>query len=98
MEPIEDFAEPDEPGGPREVPVHWCPNLDCPSNHALRGLVRVGVNLYVCEVCGEQLSGPFSTYGGTATCTAEGLSERPDMPLTGLPNSVRFVTSSGILT
>lgn len=64
MEPIEDFEEPDEPGGAREVAVDWCPNLDCPSNHALPGLVRVGVNLYVFEVCGEDLSGPFSAYGG----------------------------------
>ena len=49
MEPIEDSEEPDEPGGAREVAVHWCPNHDCPSNHALPGLVRVGVHLYVCE-------------------------------------------------
>jgi hypothetical protein len=48
----------------REAAVDWCPNLDCPSNHALPGLVRVGVNLYVCSVCGEELSGPFSAYGG----------------------------------
>lgn len=54
----------DEPAGAREVAVDWCPNLDCPSKPALPGLLRVGVNLNVCDVCSEELSGPFSAYGG----------------------------------
>lgn len=38
----------------------WCTNLDCPSNHVLRGLTRVGVNDYICTVCGEALRTPMS--------------------------------------
>ena len=36
----------------------WCTNLDCPSNHAVRGLHRVGVNQYACKTCSESLTGP----------------------------------------
>jgi hypothetical protein len=59
MEP----AEPEDHGGSRVVdgvPMNecdWCTNLDCPSNHALRGLHRVGVNQYVCSGCDRTLTG-----------------------------------------
>lgn len=46
--------------GEAEIRVEWCPNLDCPSNHVLPGLTRVGVNGYVCAVCGKVLTGPMS--------------------------------------
>lgn len=41
--------------------VEWCTNLDCPSNHLPPGLHRVGVNRYVCNVCGDVLTGPIGT-------------------------------------
>ncbi len=42
------------------VGSEWCTNLDCPSNHAVRGLWRLGVNDYTCNVCGEALRTPMS--------------------------------------
>ena len=38
----------------------WCTNPGCPSNHALTGLRRVGVNDYTCTECGEALRTPMS--------------------------------------
>lgn len=60
-----------EPNSPRDdydawqagettIRVDWCPNLDCPSNHALPGLTRVNLNHYICTACGADLSGPMS--------------------------------------
>ena len=42
------------------VGSEWCTNLDCPSNHAVTGLWRVGVNDYTCKACGEALRTPMS--------------------------------------
>jgi hypothetical protein len=63
LEPIDPAHEdPDVVAwGISSVGSEWCTNLDCPSNHAIRGLHRVGVSSYVCKVCGEELSGPVST-------------------------------------
>lgn len=38
-------------GSAESVGVDWCPNLQCPSNAALRGFLRVGVRSYRCLVC-----------------------------------------------
>lgn len=65
---LESGIEPNSPrddleawqAGETEVGVDWCPNLGCPSNHVLRDLARVGVNRYVCTVCGAVLTGPMS--------------------------------------
>ena len=42
------------------VRVDWCPNLDCPSNTALRGLLRTGPRTYKCLAC----SGVVEAYLG----------------------------------
>ncbi len=47
--------------GETEMGSEWCPNLECPSNHVLKGLTRVGVNHYVCTVCAASLTGPMSS-------------------------------------
>ena len=60
---LEPFAVDDLELTPTEVPEaasEWCTNLDCPSNHAVRGLWRVGVNDYRCKVCGDLLRTPMS--------------------------------------
>ena len=61
---LEPFAPGDDPEmgaeGLRAAGSEWCANLDCPSNHVLRGLTRVGVNDYICTVCGEALRTPMS--------------------------------------
>ena len=61
-EPIDPVVEDPEvvASGATSVTSEWCTNLECPSNHALRGLHRVGVSAYLCEVCGEELRGPIS--------------------------------------
>ena len=60
---LEPFAPGDDPAleaeGLTVAGSDWCTNLDCPSNH-IRGLARVGVNDYICTVCGEALRTPFS--------------------------------------
>jgi hypothetical protein len=43
------------------VRSEWCTAPNCPSNHALAGLHRVGVNRYVCTVCRDVLTGPMSS-------------------------------------
>lgn len=66
-EPIDpDEGLEDEEVGEHYRLVDWCPNLDCPSNHALSrvGLRQVGANQYVCTVCGLELSGPPKQYLG----------------------------------
>lgn len=62
LEPIDPALEDPEvvASGVTTVGSEWCTNLDCPSNHALRGLHRVGVNIYVCKVCREELRGPIT--------------------------------------
>lgn len=59
---LEPFAPGDDPEleaeGLTGYGSDWCTNLDCPSNH-LMGLARVGVNDYICAVCGEALRTPF---------------------------------------
>jgi len=62
LEPIDPALEdPDVVAtGVTMVGSEWCTNLDCPSNHAVRGLKRVGVSRYICKVCGEELTGPTS--------------------------------------
>lgn len=62
LEPIDPAMEdPDVvASGVTSVGSEWCTNLDCPSNHVLQGLHRVGVSDYVCKVCGEQLVAPIS--------------------------------------
>ena len=61
---LEPFAPGDDPELEAECLTaarsEWCTNLDCPSNHVLRGLTRVGVNDYICTVCGEALRTPMS--------------------------------------
>jgi hypothetical protein len=57
LEPVEPARWADE-GGPA-VGSEWCTNLDCRSNRQ-RDLHRVGVNEYVCQVCGEVLRTPVS--------------------------------------
>lgn len=61
---LEAFAPGDDPEldaeGSTTAWSEWCTNLDCPSNHVLRGLTRVGVNDYICAVCGEALRTPMS--------------------------------------
>jgi hypothetical protein len=61
---LEPFAPSDDPTleaeGLTAARSEWCTNLDCPSNHVLRGLTRVGVNDYICTVCGEALRTPIS--------------------------------------
>lgn len=61
LEPLagDDDPELDAEGLPA-VRSEWCTNLDCPSNHVLKGLTRVGVNDYICMVCGEALRTPMS--------------------------------------
>ena len=44
--------------GATTVGSEWCTNLDCPSNHAVPGLARIGVNDYTCKVCGMNLTTP----------------------------------------
>lgn len=62
MEPIDPVLEDPEvvASGVTAVGSEWCTNLGCPSNHALPGLQRVGVNHYLCNVCHEDLRGPIS--------------------------------------
>lgn len=60
LEPVSPDDEDCEPGR-THISVDWCPDPDCPSNHALRGLTRLGPNLYVCAVCAAELSGPMRT-------------------------------------
>ena len=59
--------------------VDWCPNLECPSNHALSrlGLRQVGANQYVCTACGVELSGPPKHYLGHLTHRASNVPDRP---------------------
>ena len=66
LEPIDPALEDPEvvASGVTTVGSEWCTNLDCPSNHALRGLHRVGVNIYVCKVCREELRGPITVIVG----------------------------------
>lgn len=59
LEPIEEIG-PDGSVTVEEAYSEWCPNPGCPSNHALRGLERVGVNAYVCKECGAHLVTPMS--------------------------------------
>jgi len=35
-----------------ETASEWCTNLHCPSNHAVPGVWRTGINDYTCKVCG----------------------------------------------
>lgn len=37
---------------PGAVAVDWCPNLDCPSNRAFKGFLRVSPYQYRCAICG----------------------------------------------
>lgn len=62
LEPIDPALEDPEvvASGISSVGSEWCTNLDCPSNHALRGLHRVGDSIYLCNVCHEELRGPVS--------------------------------------
>ena len=62
QEPIDPaFEDPDVVAtGVTMVGSEWCTNLDCPSNHRPRGLHRVGVNRYICDVCNEVLAGRMS--------------------------------------
>lgn len=62
LEPIDPAVEDPEvvASGATSVGSEWCTNLGCPSNHVLRGLHRVGVNIYVCKVCREELRGRIS--------------------------------------
>lgn len=39
---------------------HWCSDLSCPSNSAVDGLLRVGVNEYRCLGCGARLRTPMT--------------------------------------
>ena len=61
---LEPFAPGDDPEleseGLTAARSEWCTNLDCPSNHVLKRLTRVGVNDYVCTVCREALRTPMS--------------------------------------
>jgi DNA-directed RNA polymerase subunit RPC12/RpoP len=50
--------------GQRYQLVEWCPNLDCPSNHVLKGLRQVGANRYLCTTCGEEIGGSSKNYLG----------------------------------
>ncbi|GAB3025482.1 hypothetical protein GCM10011376_11550 [Nocardioides flavus (ex Wang et al. 2016)] len=60
----EPFAPGDDPepeaDGRSKAWSDWCTNLECSSNHVLSGLTRVGVNDYVCTVCGTSLRTPMS--------------------------------------
>lgn len=38
----------------------WCTDLECPSNHTVAGMQRVGVNDYTCSACGDRLHAPMS--------------------------------------
>ena len=61
LEPVAPDEDPELAAeGLSVVESDWCTNLDCPSNHILRGLTRVGVNDYICTVCGEALRTPMS--------------------------------------
>jgi hypothetical protein len=61
---LEPFAPSEDPTSEAEgltaARSEWCTNLDCPSNHVLGGLTRVGVNDYICTVCNEALRIPMS--------------------------------------
>lgn len=61
---IEPFAPGDdlelEAEGLTAAGSEWCTSLECASNQVLDGLTRVGVNDYICTVCGEALRTPFS--------------------------------------
>ena len=46
-------------GGASVIGSEWCTNTACPSNHAVPGLWRVGVNDYTCKVCGVRLRTPM---------------------------------------
>ena len=60
LEPIADTDDPELTAtGVSLVGSEWCTNLDCPSNHAVTSLWRVGVNDYTCKVCGEALHTPM---------------------------------------
>jgi hypothetical protein len=60
QEPITAASEPElAAAGVWVTGSEWCSNLDCPSNHVLPGLTRVGVNDYICEVCNEALRTPI---------------------------------------
>ena len=61
LEPLAPGDDPElEAEGLTAAGSEWCTNLDCPSNHVLRGLTRVVVNHYICTVCGEALRTPMS--------------------------------------
>ena len=60
QEPITAASEPElAASGVWVTGSEWCTNLDCPSNHVLLGLIRVGVNHYICAVCDEALRTPI---------------------------------------
>lgn len=60
---IEPISPEDEPelvaAGETSVGSEWCTNLECPSNHVLPGLWRLGVNTYRCTDCGQDLTTPI---------------------------------------
>ena len=61
LEPVAPGDDPElEAEGLTAAESDWCTNLDCPSNYALKSLTRVGVNDYICRVCGEALRTPMS--------------------------------------
>lgn len=61
LEPITATDDPElADSGVSVVGSECCTNLDSPSNHAVPGLWRVGVNDYTCKVCGEALRMPMS--------------------------------------
>ncbi|WP_191280870.1 hypothetical protein [Nocardioides flavus (ex Wang et al. 2016)] len=61
LEPVTAVDDPElTAAGHFEVGSQWCTNMDCPSNHVVPGVTRVGVNDYTCQVCGEALRTPMS--------------------------------------
>lgn len=60
-EPISEASEPELwANGERSVSSDWCPNLDCPSNNLLRDFRRVGVAMWQCKTCDDQLLGSLA--------------------------------------
>ncbi len=59
---LEPFAPGDDPvleaEGLTAAGSEWCTNLECPTNHVLRSLIRVGVNDSACKVCFAALRTP----------------------------------------
>ena len=45
--------------GATTIGSDWCTNVACPSNHAVPGVWRTGVNDYSCKVCGMKLTTPM---------------------------------------